>query len=128
MPNQTEPQTMDEYIAAFPVDIQVILMKIRTIIREAAPGAEETIKYRIPTFTFHGNLVHFAAFKSHISLFPDPRGIEAFLNETAVYRAGKGTLQFPLDQPIPYELIRQIVQFRVADNLTKAAAKSKRKK
>lgn len=128
MSNQSEHRTMDEYIAAFPQDVREILTKIRMVIREVAPEAEETIKYRIPTYVLHGNLVHFAVFKSHISLFPAPSGIEAFLSETAAYRTGKGTLQFPLDQPIPYELIRRIVKFRMDENLAKAAAKSKRKK
>ena len=94
-------------------------------IRKAAPGAEETIKYRMPTFTLNGNLVYFAAFKNHIGFYPVPTGIEKFKKELAVYEQGKGSVQFPLDQPIPYSLISKIVKFRVKENLARAAAKGK---
>ena len=122
------PTTIDEYIAGFPPDVQAILQKIRATIRKAAPQAEETIKYQMPTFTLHGNLVHFAAFKNHIGFYPVPTGIEAFKRELSVYKGGKGSIQFPLDQPIPYGLISKIVKFRVKENLAKAAAKGKKKK
>jgi uncharacterized protein YdhG (YjbR/CyaY superfamily) len=124
---QAKPTTIDEYIAGFPPDVQAILQKIRTAIRKAAPGAEEAIKYQMPTFILHGNLVHFAAFKNHIGFYPVPTGIEAFKKELSVYPSGKGSVQFPLDKPIPYGLIGKIVKFRVKENLAKAAAKGKKK-
>lgn len=126
-PDQTAPKTIDEYIAGFPGDIQEILSRIRLTIREAAPEAEETIKYQIPTFALKGNLVHFAAFKKHIGFYPAPNGIEKFKDELAVYEGAKGSVKFPLDQPIPFDLINRIVKFRVAENLEKAAAKGKKR-
>lgn len=123
--NQTSPPDIDAYIAGFPPDVQEILQAIRQTIHEAAPAAQETISYQMPTFTLHGNLVHFAAFKAHIGFYPVPSGIEAFKDELAVYKQGKGSVQFPLDQPMPYDLIRRIVVFRVQENLAKAAAKGK---
>jgi uncharacterized protein YdhG (YjbR/CyaY superfamily) len=125
--DQTAPQNIDEYIAGFPDNIQEILQKIRMMIRAAAPDAEETIKYQMPTFVLKSNLVHFAAFKTHIGLYPVPTGIEAFKDELSGYQQGKGSVRFPLDQPIPYDLIDKIVQFRVKENLEKAAAKRKKK-
>ncbi len=122
----SKPTTIDEYIAGFPPDVQDILQKIRALIRKEAPQAEEAIKYQMPTFVLHGNLVHFAAFQSHIGFYPVPTGIEAFKKELSVYPSGKGSVQVPLDQPIPYTLIRKIVKFRVKENLAKAAAKSKK--
>jgi uncharacterized protein YdhG (YjbR/CyaY superfamily) len=113
------PKDIDEYIAGFPEDVQEILQKIRMTIRKAAPEAEETIKYRMPTFTLNGNLVHFAAFKHHIGLYPVPRAIETFKEELSSYKGAKGSVQFPLDEPIPYDLISRIVEFRVANNLEK---------
>ena len=118
--------TIDEYIAGFPTHVQVILEKIRETIRQAAPAAQETINYAIPTFTLHGNLVHFAAFDRHIGFYPAPIGIEEFKDQIAEYEAGKGTLQFPLDKPIPYDLISKIVTFRVQANLARAEAKGKK--
>ena len=123
----TEPKTIDEYIAGFPEDVQKILEKVRMTIKEAAPGAQETIKYQMPTFTLNGNLVYFAGFKNHIGFYPIPTGIEKFKKELSFYRQGKGSVQFPLDEPIPYGLISKIVKFRVKENLKKAAAKSKKK-
>lgn len=119
--------TIDEYIAGFPAEVQAILQKVRATIRQAAPDAQEKIGYGIPTFTLHGNLVHFAAYKNHIGFYPAPRGIEKFKDELAAYAGSKGTIQFPLDQLIPYELIRRIVIFRVQDNLEHAALKAKKK-
>ncbi len=122
------PKDIDEYIAGFPVEIQEILEKIRLTIREAAPAAEEAIKYRIPTFVLKGNLVHFAAFKNHIGFYPAPGGIEAFQEELSAYEGAKGTVRFPLDKPVPLDLIRRIVTFRVEQNLKKAgAAKGKKR-
>ncbi len=120
------PQNIHEYIAGFPPDVQAILQKIRATIREAAPGAVEAISYQMPTFKLEGNLVHFAAFKNHIGLYPTPTGTEAFKNELSPYKAGKGSIQFPLDEPIPYDLIQEIVAFRVKENLEKAASKKKK--
>ena len=125
--DQTSPKTIDEYIAGFPPDVQAILEKVRATIRKAAPGAEETIKYQMPTFTLKGNLVHFAAFKNHIGFYPVPTGIERFKKELSVYTAGKGSVQFPLDRRIPYGLISKIVKFRARENLKKAEAKGKKK-
>ena len=125
--DQAIPRTIDEYIAGFPPDIQAILEKIRTTIRKAAPHAEEAISYRMPTFKLYGNLVHFAAFKSHIGFYPVPTGLAAFKQDLSGYKTSKGAVQFPLDKPIPYGLIRKIVKFRVKENLEQAAAKGKKK-
>jgi uncharacterized protein YdhG (YjbR/CyaY superfamily) len=124
-PNSTDPKDIDTYIAGFPEDIQQILQKVRTTIREAAPQAQETIKYQIPTFTLDGNLVHFAGYKKHIGFYPTPSGIEKFKQELSGYKWAKGSVQFPLDRPIPYDLIRKIVEFRVKENLEKATIKKK---
>jgi uncharacterized protein YdhG (YjbR/CyaY superfamily) len=118
--------TIDQYIAGFPVDVQEILEKIRMTIHQAAPEAQEAIKYAIPTFTLKGNLIHFAAFKKHIGLYPAPTGIEQFKQELSIYKQAKGSVQFPLDQPIPYDLITRIVLFRVKENLAKAEVKGKK--
>ena len=117
------PATIDEYIAGFPPDVQEILQKIRKTIHEAAPEAQEKISYQMPTFYLQGNLVHFAGFKEHIGFYPVPTGIEKFKKELSVYKQGKGSVQFPLDQPMPYELISKIVKFRVKENLAKAKKK-----
>jgi uncharacterized protein YdhG (YjbR/CyaY superfamily) len=124
---QAAPEDIDEYIAGFPKDVQAILEKIRMTIRKAAPEAEETISYQIPTFTLHGNLVHFAAFKNHVGLYPAPRGHETFKDELSAYEGGKGTVRFPLDKPIPFALITRIVKFRVKKNLERAKAKGKKR-
>ncbi len=122
---QTSPKDIDEYIARFPEDIQEILEKLRMTIREAAPEAEERISYQMPTFALKGNLVHFAAHKSHIGFYPTPSGIEEFEKELSPYVGGKGSVKFPLDQPIPYDLISKIVRFRVKENLERAEKKEK---
>lgn len=122
------PQTIDEYIAGFPPDIQAILEAIRTTIRQAAPAAEEAISYQMPTFRLHGNLVHFAAFKNHIGFYPTPTGTAKFRKALSVYQGAKGSVRFPLDRPIPFALIGKIVRFRVRENLEKAKAKGKLKK
>ena len=121
------PTTIDEYIASFPQDVQKILSKIRMTIRKNAPDAEETIKYRMPTFILKGNLVYFAAFKNHIGFYPIPTGIEEFQKELSGYHVGRGSIQFPLDKPIPYDLITRVVKFRVKENLKKAETKEKKK-
>lgn len=117
--------TIDEYISTFPEDVRTILNRLRQAIKESAPEAEETINYQIPTFSLYGNLVHFAAFKDHIGFYPTPTGIEAFKKELAPYKGAKGSVQFPMDQPLPLPLIRKIVKFRVKENLER---KEKRKK
>lgn len=116
-------QNIDEYIAQFPQDIQKLLHQIRKTIKHAAPAAEETIKYAMPTFTLKGNLVHFAAFKNHIGFYPMPAGIEAFEKELSLYKKSKGAIQFPLNKPLPFSLISEIVQFRIKENLREAAKK-----
>jgi uncharacterized protein YdhG (YjbR/CyaY superfamily) len=126
--NKTGLKDIDGYIAGFPKEIQEILEKIRTTIRKAAPDAEETISYQIPTFTLKGNLVHFAAFKKHIGFYPTSTGIEKFKNELSAYEGAKGSVRFPLDKPIPFDLISDIVTFRVKENLERAQAKGKKKK
>jgi len=125
--DQPAAKKIDEYIAGFPPDVQEILQKVRTTIRRAAPQAQETISYQMPTFRLEGNLVHFAAFKNHIGLYPTPSGTERFREELSSYETGKGSIQFPLDKPIPYELIARIVKFRVKENRERAAARRKRK-
>src|SRR5215471_3072066 len=124
----TPPKNIDEYIAGSPADVQRILQEIRIIIRTAAPDAEEAIKYRMPTFVLNGNLVHFAAFEKHIGFYPTPSGIEAFKDDLSAYHNAKGSVQFPLDKPIPLRLIRKIVAFRVKESREKLAAKAKRAK
>jgi len=124
--NQPPAKNIDEYIARYPQEIQDILQQIRMTIWEAAPEAEEAISYQMPTFRLHGNLVHFAVFKNHIGFYPIPSGIEQFKEELSAYKVGKGSVQFPLDQPIPYDLIRRITLFRVEENQRKAAQKRKR--
>ena len=125
---QTAPKTIDEYIASFPSDVQEILQKIRMTIRKAAPDAEETISYEIPTFNLKGKyLIYFAAYKKHIGVYPVPAGDAKLNEELSVYRTGKGTLQFPLNKPIPYNLITKIVKLRVKENLAKASEKAKNK-
>jgi len=124
---QTSPKNMDEYIAGFPEDIQRILRKLRATIREAAPDAEEKISYQMPTFALHGNLVHFAAHSHHIGFYPTPTGIEEFKDELSAYKGAKGSVQFPLDKPIPYALVSRIVKFRVKENLAKAEAKKRKR-
>ena len=114
-----QDNSIDEYIARFPKLIQGILQKIRETIRESAPQAQEAISYQIPTFKLNGNLVHFAAFKDHISFFPTSSGVAAFKKELSEYETRKGTIRFPLDKPIPFELIRKIVKYRVNEALKK---------
>lgn len=121
------PKDIDEYISAFPKDIQEILQEIRSTIQQAAPGAEETISYQMPTFKLKGNLVHFAAYNKHIGFYPTPSGIERFKNRLTDYETSKGAIRFPLDKPIPLDLVSDIVAFRVTENLEKAAQKAKKK-
>ena len=120
--------SIDEYIATFPEAIQKILQELRATIKAAAPEAEEKISYQIPTFALKGNLVHFAAFKNHIGFYPTPGGIQAFKKELSIYESAKGSVQFSIDKPLPLELIRRIVKFRVAENLKNAEMKARKKK
>lgn len=123
----TQAKNIDDYIAGFPNEVQGMLEKLRMTIRKAAPEAEETINYGIPTFTLKGNLVHFAAFKNHIGFYPAPSGIEAFKKELSVYEGAKGSVQFPIEKSLPLSLVSKIVRFRVKENLEKAKLKQKRK-
>jgi len=111
--------TIDDYINSFPKDIQELLKQIRLTIKNTAPEAIETINYKMPTFQFNGNLVHFAAYKQHIGFYPAPSGIEAFKKDLSEYKWAKGSVQFPLDKPIPLDLIAEIVKFRVIENSKK---------
>lgn len=120
--------SIDEYIAAFPPEIQKLLQEVRATVRAAAPQAAEKISYQMPTFFLEGNLVHFAAFKHHIGFYPAPTGIAAFAGELSQYKGSKGAVQFPLDQPLPLDLITRIVKYRVAENLNKAGKKAGKKK
>jgi len=108
--------TFESYFQQFPKDVQEILQKIRQTIQEAATEATEKISYQMPTFYLNGNLVHFAAYKKHIGFYPAPSGIEAFIDQIKIYKYAKGSVQFPLDQPIPYGLITDIVKYRVKEN------------
>jgi len=115
--NKKQFKTIDEYIKASPTDVQGILQSLRLTIRKAAPEAVETISYQMPTFKLNGKgLVYFAAFKNHIGFYPIPSGIEAFKKELSRYKQGKGSVQFPIDKPIPYDLVRRIVRFRAKEN------------
>ncbi len=120
--------SIDAYIASFPKDIQERLNALRAAIRAAAPQAEETISYQMPTFRLKGNLVHFAAHKNHIGFYPTPSGRAAFQDELSAYKGAKGSVQFPLDQPLPLDLVQRIVRFRVEENLAAAAVKSEKHK
>lgn len=115
--------TIDEYINSFPEKVRNILETLRQAIKEEAPEAEETIKYRLPTFTLHGNLVHFGAFKNHIGFYPTPSPTEAFREELSAYKKAKGSIQFPIDEPLPLSLIRKMVEYRVKENLEKKGRK-----
>ena len=114
--NNARFSTIDAYIATFSKDTQDILTTLRATIRAAAPDAQETISYQVPTFTLKGTLVQFAAHTHHIGFYPAPSGIAAFQDELSAYKRAKGSVQFPLDQPLPLDVIRRIVQFRVAEN------------
>lgn len=119
------PATINEYIAGYPNDVQAVLHQVRATIRKAAPEAQEGIAYGMPAFTLHGPLVYFGAFKSHIGFYATPTGHEAFKEELSPYKQGKGSVQFPLDEPLPLDLISRIVKFRVAENIAKAAKKKR---
>jgi uncharacterized protein YdhG (YjbR/CyaY superfamily) len=117
------PENIDEYIAGFPGEIQKILEKLRETIRNAAPEAKETINYAVPTYKLNGNLVHFAGYKKHVGFYPTPSGITNFEKELSGFETGKGSVKFPLNKPVPYDLVAEIVAFRVKENLNKASSK-----
>lgn len=119
--------TIDDFIAAYPAPVQKMLQQLRSAILKAAPDGEECINYGIPTIKLEGNLVHFSGYKNHIGFYPGASGIRNFSKELTAYQCSKGTVQFPLDQPLPLELITAIVKFRIAENLQKAALKKKSK-
>ena len=125
-PTQASPKNIDQYIAGFPQAVREVLEKIRTAVKKAAPGAEETIKYQIPTFVLNENLVHFGAFKNHIGFYPTPSAIEEFKDELSAYDGAKGSVQFPFDKPMPLSLISKIVKFRVKETREKADARKKK--
>ena len=121
----TTAKNVDEYIKRYPANIQPVLQKIRQTIRNTAPAAEEVISYQIPGYKQNGMLIFFAAFKDHISVYPAPRQNKAFKKELSVYKGGKGTVQFPIDQPIPYDLITRMTQFRLRENEQRAVTRKK---
>lgn len=125
--NKITYKSIDEYISQFSPEIQEILITLRKVINDSAPGAEEKISYQMPAFVLHGNLVYFAVHKNHIGFYPTPSGIEAFKNELSEYKGSKGAVQFSIGKPLPYELISRIVKFRVAENTKKAEEKLKKK-
>jgi uncharacterized protein YdhG (YjbR/CyaY superfamily) len=116
---KTDYKSIDHYISNFPISTQNILKELRAIIREAAPAASEKISYQIPTFFQNGNLVHFAAYEKHIGFYPTSSGIQAFKSELRKYKTAKGSVQFPIDEPLPLKLVKKIVAFRVKENSTK---------
>jgi|SRR5687767_5336351 len=122
-----KPNSIDEYIAGFPKTTQKILKQVRATIKKAAPKAGEKISYGIPTFTLNDRyLIYFAGFKNHISIYPAPRGNEIFKKELSAYKGGKGTVQFPLDKPIPLDLITRIVKFKIKESSVEAKNKTKK--
>jgi len=123
MEKSRSSHSIAEYIRTFPKDVQEKLQALRKTIKKAAPGAEETISYGIPTFDLGGHLVHFAAYKKHIGFYPASSGIRAFKKELSLYKTSRSTVQFPLDKPLPLALIKKIVRFRVAENNGKFKAK-----
>ncbi len=124
MADHKEKNQVDDYIALFKPEIQERLSQVRQVIREAAPEAEETINYKMPTYVLNGNLVHFAAFENHLGLYPTPSGISAFSDELAIYKAAKGSVRFPHNEPLPLDLIRRIFEYRVTENRSAIKAKN----
>ena len=118
-------ETIDQYIATFPPNVQDILEKLRKAIQNSAPDAKETISYQIPAFKLNGNLVYFAAYKDHIGFYPTSSGIRKFRKELSHYEVAKGTVRFPINERIPFDLVRKIVKYRVKENLERNATKQK---
>jgi len=127
-PDTPKISTIDQYIEVLPGHVRHLLTELRATVRRAAPAATEKISYGVPTFDFHGNLVHFAAFKHHIGFYPTPSGIEAFKDELNEYKVAKGSVQFPIDEPLPLDLVARIVQFRVRENTDKSVKGRKNRK
>jgi uncharacterized protein YdhG (YjbR/CyaY superfamily) len=127
MPGRSGPESIDSYIAGFPSKVQSILKKIRSTVRKAAPDAKEKISYRMPAFFQDGVLIYFAGFKNHIGVFPPVRGDAKLMKDLAPYRGPKGNLKFPLDEPMPYDLIRRIVMSRLKEREEKVGAKRAKK-
>jgi len=125
MQASTKFQTIEEYFATFPAATRELLEQVRETIKHAAPHATETISYNMPAFTLHGMLVYYAAYREHIGFYPTPSGIDAFKKELSIYKSAKGSVQFPIDQPLPLELIAKVVMYRVEENLSKAKTKKK---
>jgi uncharacterized protein YdhG (YjbR/CyaY superfamily) len=121
--NKITPKSIDDYIDRYPQKVQDLLKQMRRTIQKAAPQAKEKISYRIPTYTLNGNLVHFGAFKGHVSFFPTSSGISAFEKELSGYKTSRGTVQFPIDKPLPLALVSRIVKFRVKESLSKLKKK-----
>ncbi|GAA4468320.1 DUF1801 domain-containing protein [Nemorincola caseinilytica] len=121
-----KPANVDAYIASFPPEVQAVLQQVRATVQKAAPAAEETIKYDMPTYVLNGNLVYFAGYKNHIGFYPAPVNDEAFKEVLSKYKTGRGSVQFPLSQPMPLQLITRIVKQRIKQNAEKAKAKAKR--
>lgn len=119
MSYKNEFKTIDEYIASFPKDIQSVMNKLRKAIKEEAPKATEAISYQMPTFKLNGNLVHFAAYKNHIGFYPTPSAILAFKEKLSLYKTSKGAIQFPLEKSLPIDLIKEMVRYRVKENIAK---------
>ena len=126
--NKMTYKSIDDYILSFPPEVQEILKTLRKVIKESAPDAVEKMSWQMPTFVLHGNLVHFAAYKNHIGFYPAPSGIDAFKQELSEYKGAKGSVQFPLNKPLPYDLVSKIVKYRVAENIKEAEDKSIKKK
>lgn len=124
---QTEFEDIDAYIATFPENVQKILEQVRNAIKTSAPKAEEVISYGMPAFKFHGILVYFAGYKQHIGFYPTASGIAVFKNELSKYKNAKGSVQFPLDKPMPISLIKKMVKFRVKENIEKEKLKTQSK-
>ncbi|WP_088043100.1 iron chaperone [Bacillus sp. EAC] len=126
--NKTTFNSIDEYIVQFPQEVQEILNTLRNVIKETVPEAVEKISYQMPAFALHKNLVHFAAYKNHIGFYPGASGIANFKNELSAYKGAKGSVQFPIGKPLPYDLIKEIVKFRVSEDIRKAEEKKLKKK
>jgi len=126
--NRNMSESIDNYILRFPPEIQEILKMLRKVIKESAPEAKEKISYQMPTFVLHGNLVHFAAYKNHIGFYPAPSGMDAFKRELSEYKGAKGSVQFPIEKPLPYQLISKIVKYRVVENINQAESKLRKKR
>lgn len=121
---KTDFKNVDDYIATFPTDMQLLLEQLRSAIKKAAPKAEEGISYQMPAYKYYGMLMFFAGYKSHIGFYPTPSGIEKFKKELSGYDGAKGSVQFPIDKPLPLSLVSKMVKFKIKENQSKTAAKT----